>query len=74
MHQDAHEFLNYTLNTIAEDVQKYQQRIADENSSIHSDSSQGNGTDSSTGTHTHTHNLTHYMKYLHYTFIFSFKS
>ncbi|KAI8884559.1 cysteine proteinase [Backusella circina FSU 941] len=24
MHQDAHEFLNYLLNTIAEDVQKYQ--------------------------------------------------
>lgn len=53
MHQDAHEFLNYTLNTIAEDVQKYQQRIAEEsdgkNSSIHSGSSQGNGTDTSTG-------------------------
>lgn len=53
MHQDAHEFLNYTLNTIADDVQKYQQRIAEESEgkqdSIHSDSSHGNGTDSSTG-------------------------
>ncbi|CAO3651639.1 unnamed protein product [Mucor hiemalis] len=52
MHQDAHEFLNYTLNTIADDVQKYQQRIAEESEgkqdSIHSDSSHGNGTDSST--------------------------
>ncbi|OAD06163.1 hypothetical protein MUCCIDRAFT_120070, partial [Mucor lusitanicus CBS 277.49] len=33
MHQDAHEFLNYTLNTIAEDVQKYQQKVADESGS-----------------------------------------
>lgn len=48
MHQDAHEFLNYTLNTIADDVQKYQQRIADEQLSIHSDSSQGNGTETTT--------------------------
>ncbi|KAI7891406.1 uncharacterized protein EV154DRAFT_602533 [Mucor mucedo] len=40
MHQDAHEFLNYTLNTIADDVQKYQQRIANEQSSIHSGSTQ----------------------------------
>lgn len=24
MHQDAHEFLNYLLNSIAEDVEKYQ--------------------------------------------------
>lgn len=55
MHQDAHEFLNYTLNTIAEDVQKYQQRIVAEEGegkdSIHSESSShGNGTDAtSTG-------------------------
>ncbi|KAI8335251.1 hypothetical protein EDC96DRAFT_524961 [Choanephora cucurbitarum] len=46
MHQDAHEFLNYLLNTIAEDVQKYQQKITEdldkkENSSD-SNSSQGN--------------------------------
>lgn len=39
MHQDAHEFLNYTLNTIADDVQKYQQRVSEEQESIHSDSS-----------------------------------
>ncbi|KAI8091142.1 putative ubiquitin specific protease 12 [Gilbertella persicaria] len=39
MHQDAHEFLNYILNTIAEDVQKYQQKQADD-ASIHSNSSQ----------------------------------
>ncbi|ORZ23182.1 hypothetical protein BCR42DRAFT_404178 [Absidia repens] len=26
MHQDAHEFLNYLLNTIAEDVEKYQKK------------------------------------------------
>jgi ubiquitin C-terminal hydrolase len=51
MHQDAHEFLNYTLNTIAEDVQKYQKRIAEEKetkqSSIHSEASQ---TDTNTST------------------------
>ncbi|CAO3683727.1 unnamed protein product [Rhizopus stolonifer] len=46
MHQDAHEFLNYVLNTIADDVQNYQQkRYAESNdskksSSIHSDSNQ----------------------------------
>lgn len=45
MHQDAHEFLNYTLNTIADDVQKYQQRIAEEQDSIDSDS---NTTETST--------------------------
>ncbi|OAD70134.1 hypothetical protein PHYBLDRAFT_115595, partial [Phycomyces blakesleeanus NRRL 1555(-)] len=28
MHQDAHEFLNYILNTIADDVQKYQRNVA----------------------------------------------
>ncbi|KAI9343369.1 hypothetical protein BD770DRAFT_398222 [Pilaira anomala] len=39
MHQDAHEFLNYTLNTIADDVQKFQQRVSEEQESIHSDSS-----------------------------------
>ncbi|KAF7726079.1 hypothetical protein EC973_009053 [Apophysomyces ossiformis] len=27
MHQDAHEFLNYVLNTIAEDVQRYQKKV-----------------------------------------------
>lgn len=48
MHQDAHEFLNYILNTIADDVQKYQQRFADEQSSIHSGSSQGNDTETTT--------------------------
>lgn len=48
MHQDAHEFLNYILNTIADDVQKYQQRITNEQSSIHSGSSQGNDTETST--------------------------
>ncbi|KAI7907747.1 uncharacterized protein BX663DRAFT_491912 [Cokeromyces recurvatus] len=52
MHQDAHEFLNYTLNTIAEDVQRYQQKLADENEnkqqeSIYSDNSHGS---SNTGT------------------------
>lgn len=31
MHQDAHEFLNYVLNTIADDVTKYQKK-EDENS------------------------------------------
>ncbi|GAA5801145.1 hypothetical protein HPULCUR_006587 [Helicostylum pulchrum] len=45
MHQDAHEFLNYTLNTIADDVQKYQQRISEEQDSIDSDS---NTTETST--------------------------
>ncbi|KAI9483496.1 MAG: hypothetical protein EXX96DRAFT_558383 [Benjaminiella poitrasii] len=49
MHQDAHEFLNYTLNTIAEDVQRYQQKLADGNEnkqqeSIHSNSSHGSST------------------------------
>ncbi|KAG0169692.1 hypothetical protein DFQ30_003318 [Apophysomyces sp. BC1015] len=29
MHQDAHEFLNYVLNTIAEDVQRYQKKVAE---------------------------------------------
>lgn len=29
MHQDAHEFLNYLLNSIAEDVQRYQQKVAE---------------------------------------------
>ncbi|KAI8147881.1 hypothetical protein BJV82DRAFT_593755 [Fennellomyces sp. T-0311] len=29
MHQDAHEFLNYLLNSIAEDVQKYQKKMSD---------------------------------------------
>jgi ubiquitin C-terminal hydrolase len=47
MHQDAHEFLNYTLNTIAEDVQKYQKRIAEEketkHGSIHSEGSNTTG-------------------------------
>lgn len=51
MHQDAHEFLNYTLNTIAEDVQKYQKRMAEEketrHGSIHSETSQ---TDTNTTT------------------------
>lgn len=31
MHQDAHEFLNYLLNTIAEDVEKYQKKELDQN-------------------------------------------
>ncbi|KAI9302936.1 hypothetical protein BJ944DRAFT_269165 [Cunninghamella echinulata] len=30
MHQDAHEFLNFLLNTIAEDVQKYQKKKAEQ--------------------------------------------
>ncbi|KAI9263101.1 hypothetical protein BDA99DRAFT_571830 [Phascolomyces articulosus] len=29
MHQDAHEFLNYLLNSIAEDVQKYQKKMSE---------------------------------------------
>ncbi|CAO3597191.1 unnamed protein product [Absidia cylindrospora] len=36
MHQDAHEFLNYLLNTIAEDVEKYQKKSSHRN---------GNGVD-----------------------------
>jgi uncharacterized UBP type Zn finger protein len=32
MHQDAHEFLNYLLNTIAEDVEKYQKKETDQRS------------------------------------------
>lgn len=46
MHQDAHEFLNYVLNTIADDVQNYQQKRYAESddskkgSSINSDSNQ----------------------------------
>ncbi|CEP16668.1 hypothetical protein [Parasitella parasitica] len=46
MHQDAHEFLNYTLNTIAEDVQKYQQKIADENESKQGSANSDSQTDS----------------------------
>ncbi|KAI9477161.1 hypothetical protein BDB00DRAFT_859257 [Zychaea mexicana] len=29
MHQDAHEFLNYLLNSIADDVQKYQKKMSE---------------------------------------------
>ncbi|KAI8637620.1 hypothetical protein BD408DRAFT_424241 [Parasitella parasitica] len=50
MHQDAHEFLNYTLNTIAEDVQKYQQKIADENESKQGSTNSDSQTDSTAGT------------------------
>ncbi|KAI8986318.1 hypothetical protein BDB01DRAFT_720441 [Pilobolus umbonatus] len=32
MHQDAHEFLNYVLNTIADAVQNYQQKMSEESS------------------------------------------
>ncbi|GAN10733.1 cysteine proteinase [Mucor ambiguus] len=50
MHQDAHEFLNYTLNTIAEDVQKYQQKVADENGSKQGSINSDSQTDSTAGT------------------------
>ncbi|KAI9313923.1 hypothetical protein BX666DRAFT_2030078 [Dichotomocladium elegans] len=30
MHQDAHEFLNYLLNSIAEDVQNYQKKMSEQ--------------------------------------------
>lgn len=48
MHQDAHEFLNYILNTIAEDVQKHQKRVAAdmEKSSSSGDSADSTGHDS----------------------------
>ncbi|KAK9768680.1 hypothetical protein K7432_000512 [Basidiobolus ranarum] len=36
MHQDAHEFLNYILNTVAEDVQLYEKNAANE-ASLHED-------------------------------------
>lgn len=49
MHQDAHEFLNYTLNTIAEDVQKYQQKVADENGSKQGSINSDSQTDSTAG-------------------------
>lgn len=29
MHQDAHEFLNYVLNTIAEDIHKHEQKLTE---------------------------------------------
>ncbi|KAI8341107.1 hypothetical protein BC941DRAFT_415866 [Chlamydoabsidia padenii] len=50
MHQDAHEFLNYLLNTIAEDVEKYQKKELDQSlenggsGSIHSSTSDGTDT------------------------------
>ncbi|KAF1795979.1 hypothetical protein V8B55DRAFT_1541350 [Mucor lusitanicus] len=50
MHQDAHEFLNYTLNTIAEDVQKYQQKVADESGSKQGSINSDSQTDSTAGT------------------------
>jgi ubiquitin C-terminal hydrolase len=53
MHQDAHEFLNYLLNTIAEDVEKYQNRELGgsdrSHGSIHSSTSDTN-TGKSNGT------------------------
>lgn len=49
MHQDAHEFLNYTLNTIAEDVQKYQQKVADESGSKQGSINSDSQTDSTAG-------------------------
>ncbi|KAI8096828.1 uncharacterized protein BX664DRAFT_324975 [Halteromyces radiatus] len=60
MHQDAHEFLNYLLNTIAEDVEKYQKKIIDQNGSGLDQRSDYNGgqesihTSSSDGTDTNT--------------------
>jgi ubiquitin C-terminal hydrolase len=57
MHQDAHEFLNYILNTIAEDVQKYQKASEDSSSnsskqtSIHSDQTDTSSTLKSTWVH-----------------------
>lgn len=30
MHQDAHEFLNYLLNSIAEDVETYQKKMSEQ--------------------------------------------
>ncbi|KAI9276074.1 hypothetical protein BY458DRAFT_434296 [Sporodiniella umbellata] len=55
MHQDAHEFLNYVLNTIADDAQNYQQkRYAESNnskksSSVHSDSNHTDTSSDSSG-------------------------
>ncbi|KAG2217644.1 hypothetical protein INT45_004220 [Circinella minor] len=42
MHQDAHEFLNYLLNSIAEDVQKYQKKMS-EKSSVNGNGATENG-------------------------------
>lgn len=60
MHQDAHEFLNYTLNTIAEDVQKFQQRMNEEHNnekqpenSIHSETTNSSTTDPAKTTWVH---------------------
>ena len=43
MHQDAHEFLNYLLNSIAEDVQKYQKKMS-ESTSVNGNGVTENGT------------------------------
>ncbi|KAI8875883.1 cysteine proteinase, partial [Backusella circina FSU 941] len=47
MHQDAHEFLNYILNTIADDVQKYQKTNEDSSNSSSSSSKHSNQTETS---------------------------
>ncbi|ORZ13725.1 hypothetical protein BCR42DRAFT_418936 [Absidia repens] len=47
MHQDAHEFLNYLLNTIAEDVEKYQKKVLNQNGNgVDQRSENGGGRDS----------------------------
>ncbi|PHZ16149.1 cysteine proteinase [Rhizopus microsporus ATCC 52813] len=57
MHQDAHEFLNYVLNTIAEDVQKYQQKNQQDGSdskkgsSIHSETDESSSSSKTTWVH-----------------------
>ncbi|RCH85032.1 hypothetical protein CU097_007161 [Rhizopus azygosporus] len=57
MHQDAHEFLNYVLNTIAEDVQKYQQKNQQDESdskkgsSIHSETDESSSSSKTTWVH-----------------------
>ncbi|KAI8340195.1 hypothetical protein BC941DRAFT_419675 [Chlamydoabsidia padenii] len=65
MHQDAHEFLNYLLNTIAEDVEKYQKKELDQQSehggkghdSTHSSTSDDSSTDTSSPQSTWVHQL-----------------
>lgn len=46
MHQDAHEFLNYLLNSIAEDVETYQKKMSEQQKPA-------NGTIKSNGTMDH---------------------
>lgn len=48
MHQDAHEFLNYLLNSIAEDVERYQKKIAQESASNGGANGTASGSDKST--------------------------